>query len=238
MLKPALLAAAMFSVALIGEYPQATRAVGATFTQAPAGAGRADFKVETPSREARHIADWVVHSRDHEDLPFIVVDKLDARAYVFDSSGALVDASPVLLGTGVGDYFEPGVIDMKMSETRPSQRITPAGRFRAEEWQKPNGEWILWLDYRSLIALHKLRPSQLTLKQRRGERLASGKAEDARASFGCVNVPPAFYDRAITPHFNAKGGIVYVLPDSTPLRAFFDSYDVPVSGAHPGRQAG
>ena len=215
--KAAAVAAMAVAIALFGEYPTPSRAVG-SYVQP--NAARADFRGVTHSAEARHIADWALHAGDHEGLPFIVVDKAHAKTYVFDARGALIDWTPALLGMGIGDTFEPGVTEMNMYQTKPHQRITPAGRFRAEEWQKPNGEWILWLDYSTQIALHKLRPSQLALSQERESRLYSDDPSDNRVTFGCINVPPAFYDRVITPTFNETGGIVYVLPDSAPLEAW------------------
>lgn len=226
----ALRATALAGIAAVivgfGEYPNVTEAVGTNFTH-PAETRplrKADFRGVAPSQDARRIADWTLSTGDHEGLPFIVVDKRRARTYVFDERGALIEWTPALIGMGIGDQFESGVVEMNMYETKPSQRITPAGRFRAEEWQKPNGEWILWLDYPTQIAIHKLRKSQLALSQDREARLYSDDPRDSRVTFGCVNVPPAFYDRVITPTFNGRGGIVYVLPDERPIETFFELY--------------
>lgn len=220
-LKTAALAAMGAVIIGFGEYPGSTAAVG---IESVRPTRLADFRGVSASRDAHRIADWALTGGDHEGLPFIVVDKRQARAYVFDEKGALIEWTPALLGMGIGDAFEPGVIEMNMYETKPHQRITPSGRFRAEEWQKPNGEWILWLDYPTQIAIHKLRRSQLALSQEREARLYSGDPEDSRVTFGCVNVPPEFYDRVITPTFNGRGGIVYVLPDGRSIDKFFELY--------------
>ena len=217
-LKVTAVAAAAIAIAVMGEYPRLSSAVGVHATEA---AVRADFRSVAASMDAQRVADWAVHAADHEGLPFIVVDKRHAKTYVFDRTGALIDWTPALLGMGLGDDFEPGVVEMNMYETQPHQRITPAGRFKAEEWQKPNGEWILWLDYSTQIALHKLRRSQLGLSQEREARLYSSAPQDNRVTYGCVNVPPEFYDRVITPTFNKAGGVVYVLPESAPVEVLF-----------------
>ena len=224
-LRVAALASVAATIIGFGEYPSTTaaRSTPSTFSAMPV-LKRADFRGAAPSEEARRVADWALTAGDHEGLPYIVVDKRKARTYVFDAQGALIEWTPALLGMGVGDTFEPGVVDMNMYETKPSQRITPAGRYRAEEWQKPNGEWILWLDYPTQIAIHKLRKSQLALSQEREARLYSNDPADSRVTFGCVNVPPEFYDRVITPTFNGSGGIVYVLPDSKPVESLFELY--------------
>jgi len=197
---------------------------------------RADLRGESVSAAVRHIADWAVHSGDHQKLPFIVVDKVNARAVAFDASGHLIGATPVLLGMGVGDAFAPGVVNMDMYATRPSQRITPAGRFFADEDLNSSGERVLWVDYDSGIALHEL--SAKRTKQRRHERMRSSDPEQHRITYGCINVPPAFYDLVVRPHFRKKGGIVYVLPDSTPLKTVFKSYDVDAPAAYARVQTG
>jgi hypothetical protein len=196
---------------------------------------RADFRGEASSADVQHIADWAVHSGDNKGLPFIVVDKVGAKALAFDSTGKLIQSTPVLLGIGVGDKFPPGVVNMDMYQTQPWQRITPAGRFFAEEDRNLKGERVLWVDYDAGIAIHKL--SKKRTKERRHERMASNDPAQHRITYGCINVPPAFYDRVVRPQFGPKGGMVYVLPDSTPLKAFFKSYDVAGQAAAAAPQA-
>jgi hypothetical protein len=67
--------------------------------------------------------------------------------------------------------------------------------------------------------------------------LSSDPAEH-RITYGCINVPPAFYDQVVHPHFRARGGVVYVLPDTAPLKAVFKSYDVGERDASLAQQAG
>jgi hypothetical protein len=185
---------------------------------------RAQLQGAALSEDVQHIADWAVHSGDNKGMPFIIVDKVHARAAAFDRTGKLLRSTPILIGMGVGDVFEPGVLQMDMYETKPSQRITPAGRYVAEEDINLAGERVLWIDYDAGIALHKM-PVKKT-SQRRYERMRSSNPADRRITYGCINVPPAFYDQVVRPNFRAKGGIVYVLPDSAPAQAVFKSYDV------------
>jgi hypothetical protein len=193
-------------------------------TAEAAAVKRVDFRGEILSPEARHVAEWAVHSGDHKDYPFIIVDKVNAKAAAFDRDGKLVQVTPVLIGIGVGDRFAPGVAEMDMYETKPWQRVTPAGRFFAEEDLNDKGEKVLWVDYDSGIAIHKL-PKKHT-KDRRHERIVSPEPAKHRITYGCINVPPSFYERVVRPYFGSKGGVVYVLPDSTPLEQVFNSYDV------------
>lgn len=185
---------------------------------------RADFGGEVVSPEVRHVADWAVHSGDHQNQAFIIVDKVNAKAVVFDAEGRLVRTTPILIGMGRGDIFPAGMGDVDMYTFKPSERITPAGRYVAEEGLNTANEIVLWVDYDNGIALHKM-PTRKT-KQRRHERMFSPDPAQHRITYGCINVPPAFYDDVVRPHFRSRGGIVYVLPDSTPVQSVFRSYDV------------
>jgi hypothetical protein len=197
---------------------------------------RAEFRGQEASAEVHHVADWAVHSADNKGHPFIVVDKVNAKLFAFDRYGVLIDQAPVLLGMGVGDKFAPGVLKMDMYKTKPWQRITPAGRYFAEQDRNIQGEIVLWVDYDAGIAIHKL-PSKVT-KQRRHERIVSPDPAEHRITYGCINVPPAFYDRVVRPYFGPKGGYVYVLPDTTPLNAVFKTDDVKPRQLARNQQAG
>jgi hypothetical protein len=195
---------------------------GASVSSTPAK--RADLRTASLSRDLQHIAQWAVHSGDHKRLPFIVVDKINAVAAAFDASGRLIRTTPVLIGMGVGDTYAPGVANMDMYQTQPWQRITPAGRYFAEEDRNLDGERVLWVDYDSGIAMHKM-PAKRT-KQHRQERMVSPDPAEHRITYGCINVPAAFYDQVVHPNFRRKGGIVYVLPDSRSVKSVFNSYDI------------
>ena len=63
-------------------------------------------------------------------------------------------------------------------------------------------------------------------KERRLQRLATPTSADNRISWGCINVPARFFDAVISPAFAGTKGIVYVLPETRPVRSAFGSYDV------------
>jgi hypothetical protein len=186
---------------------------------------RADFRSVSPGDDARYIADWVVQSRDHEGMPFMIIDKRAAQLFVFDRRGLLVAASPVLIGAAVGDVFEAGVEDMDMFETRPWQRITPAGRFRADLSRTPSGQWQVWVDYDTGIALHRIAP--MSSAQRRFERIASADPLHRRITYGCINVPGRFFDDVVYPLMRGTDAMVYVLPETQPARRLFAAHTLP-----------
>jgi hypothetical protein len=187
---------------------------------APTAAMRADFGPQQPSREIRKLADWALRTGDHNALPFTLVDKVNAQLYAFDASGRLLGVTPVLIGMGIGDSFARGVRQMDMYQTKPWQRVTPAGRFEAEVFEKGHGTSTIWVDYDSGIALHKMLTRSSA--ERRAERMASARPADHRITYGCINVPATFYDTVLYPNFKPRNGIVYVLPENNALETMFD----------------
>jgi hypothetical protein len=178
-----------------------------------------DFSGVRASLPARQLAQWVLDSGDHEGHGFAIVDKKNARVFVFAPSGALQGASPVLLGAARGDDSVPGIGDRPITQVRPHERTTPAGRFLAEPGFNAHGEDILWVDYDAAVSMHRLRT--VNAGERRAQRLASPRTDDNRISYGCINVPPAFYDEVLRPLFSTGNGVVYILPDIKPLRQVF-----------------
>jgi hypothetical protein len=68
--------------------------------------------------------------------------------------------------------------------------------------------------------MHRLRANDP--RERRRERLATPTAADNRISYGCINIPAAFYDAHVKPMFaHARRAIVYVLPESRALHDVF-----------------
>lgn len=186
---------------------------------------RANFAAETPSADARHVADWAVDSGDNGGLNFVIVDKVAARVFVFDPRGNLRGAASALLGLAKGDDSVPGIGTKKLSAISAAERTTPAGRFVASLDRDLHGQEVLWIDYDAAISMHRVITSNP--KERRLQRLDSLLALEHRISYGCVNVPAKFYDQVVLPTFKGTQGIVYVLPDTRPVSEIFaSSYDV------------
>jgi hypothetical protein len=185
---------------------------------------RANFERERASHEARHVADWVVDSGDNRSMPFAIVDKTDAKVFVFDAHGRLRGAAPALLGLARGDDAAPGIGDRALSSIRPGERTTPAGRFVAALGRNLRGKEILWVDYDGAISMHPVVSAKP--EERRLQRLATPTPLDNRISYGCINVPAKFFEQVVRPAFTGTNGIVYVLPETRSAREVFASYDV------------
>lgn len=195
-------------------------------TSEPAAAAVApmDFGPHRPSPEVEHVARWVRHAGDNARLPFLIVDKANATVFVFEADGRLRGADPALLGMGTGDRLVDGTVGQALSALRTQDRITPAGRYLASVGRDLKGQDILWIDYASALALHRVVPG--TPLERRAERLQSATPDDNRISYGCINVRVPFFENVIGPAFARTGGVVYILPEHGTARELFGSYDV------------
>ena len=173
------------------------------------------------SSQARELHAWVLGARDNEGAPFAVIDKRLAQLWLFDARGRRVGSTPVLLGAARGDASVPGIGERPMQQILPHERTTPAGRFITEPGHNAQGEDILWVDYNAAVSMHRVRATNPV--EQRLQRLASRTPVDNRISYGCINVPAAFYDRHLRPRFTQARGVVYLLPETLPLKALFHS---------------
>jgi hypothetical protein len=51
--------------------------------------------------------------------------------------------------------------------------------------------------------------------------MASASPEDNRISLGCVVVPVAFYENTVSPLLGKSRSVVYILPETRPVREMF-----------------
>ncbi len=176
-------------------------------------------QVAQPSAEAASMQHWIVRTGDHRARPFVIVDKREARLWIYDARGQLVESTAVLLGSARGDASVPGIGQRPLGQIRADERTTPAGRFWLEPGRNLAGEDILWLDYGAAVSLHRVRPGGP--QDRRLPRLMTRSAADNRISYGCINVPIAVYNRSLHAAFSSGGGYAYVLPEVQSLRQAF-----------------
>ena len=173
----------------------------------------------TDLSDAERVAQWAASSGDAGHRPFVIVDKAQARVMAFEASGHLRSSTPALLGFSRGDDSVQGIGERKMADIRPQERITPAGRFVAKLGVNLDGEDIVWIDYDAAVSMHRVRAT--VPSEKRLQRLASESIDDNRISYGCINLPVAFYDTVIRPMVLAAPVVVYVLPETRPLREVF-----------------
>jgi hypothetical protein len=183
----------------------------------------ADFRGETASDNVHRFADWVADSRDNGRHWFVVLDKPQAKVFLFDSNARLDAAAPAVLGETIGDDSTPGVGDKPLSALKPEDLTTPAGRFVAELGETSSRhEDVVWVSYDMALSMHRIIKVPERLKA-----IATPDPSDNRLSHGCINLPDSFYEQHLRPAQDRTGLIVYILPETRPLqRTFASFYDV------------
>ncbi|MDQ0572752.1 hypothetical protein QFZ42_004586 [Variovorax paradoxus] len=173
------------------------------------------------SRDTETVAGWVRATGDNQGTPFAIVDKKAATVHIFDADGKRRASSPILLGLAKGDHSVPGIGERQMADIRDDERTTPAGRFVSEPGRNLSGEDIVWVDYDAAVSMHRVRATNKA--ERRLERLATPTPADNRISYGCINVPAAFYDAHVKPSFGTAKAVIYVLPETRPASTLFET---------------
>lgn len=171
-----------------------------------------------PSPEARRVIAWVSLSGDNDKMPFLVIDKVAAEVFAFDSGAQLIAASPALVGMTAGDETTPATGDRELSSIPRKERTTPAGRFIAKFGPAAGHKTVLWVDFPTAISLHSVIAVR---NQHRFERLKSPSPHDNRITYGCINVPSDFYAKIVKPMFENGAGVVYILPEIKRLDEVF-----------------
>jgi hypothetical protein len=173
------------------------------------------------SADARYVEHWIHERGDDHGHPFVIVDKKAARIYVFGAGGSLVGMSSTILGQSRGDIPVPGAGQKNPSSLLPDERKTPAGRFESQPGRNLHGEPVVWVDYDTGIAIHRVRPG--ISQTQRTTSLASEDPNNKRLSLGCVVVPESFFLDVVLPTLGHVHGTVYVLPEDEPVQAMFNA---------------
>jgi hypothetical protein len=145
---------------------------------------------ERASGDAQYAAAWVLVGADNQSLPFAVVDKRDARIYVFEAGGRLLGASAVLLGAAPGDFAVGDMTGRAPASLTPAERTTPAGRFASEPGR--NDRCCL---AQTAVAVRRGSmtisdpPSRLRPRRNGGRRLASPSPDDNRIPRAASSCP-------------------------------------------------
>jgi len=181
------------------------------------------FLGEPASSDVQQIVDWVIETNDNHGLPFVIIDKKRAEVFIFDNHAKILGATAALLGLAKGDDSSPGIGDRKLSDIRPEDRTTPAGRFVAALGPSLDKQSVLWVDYNTALALHRV--PAVNTNEGRLQRLATASPRDKRITFGCINVPARFYDSVVYPTFTSTDGVVYILPEIKSVGEVFFSTD-------------
>jgi hypothetical protein len=88
---------------------------------------------------------------------------------------------------------------------------------------------MLWVDFPDAISLHPV--MSVNAGENRFRRIASADPDQHRISYGCINVPAAFYDGVVLPALGGGSAVVYILPDTKSVREVFPAYAAAVGDA-------
>ncbi len=226
--KGLLLGAALLAVVLPPTSLSARRPAPSQYAASAQAPRHADFGDALPTEDVRHLANWTMFVGDHQNRPFVILDKKDARVWVFERGGRLKAQSPALLGFAVGDDNAPGIGSKAIADVLPEERTTPAGRYVAEIGMNTRNEDVVWVDYEAAVSMHRVLTTNPA--ERRLERLATPTSQDNRVSYGCINLPIAFYEEVLAPTVRKEGAIIYVLPETRSAQQVFGSFDVGAAG--------
>jgi hypothetical protein len=171
------------------------------------------------SHDARTALAHVLAHGDNAGAPFVIIDKRRARLWVFDARGMPKGSTPVLLGYARGDDTVPGIGEKPLSKVRPGERTTPAGRFVGEHGRNLKGDDIIWVDYDAAVSMHRLK--DVHRSDRREQRVRSRSIADNRISYGCINIPKAFYEQVLLGVVGRAQPVVYLLPETRPVASIF-----------------
>lgn len=202
--------------------PVAALAVETANDAAPAPAARPAQPAQALPDTVAPMAEWVMASGDNGGLPFVIVDKIAARVFVFRADGQLLGKAPALIGYARADDLTPGDANREMSAIPLNERTTPAGRFVASFGSASGKERVLWVDYATAIALHPVVTANP--REKRLQRLKSRTPRDNHITHGCINVADAFYQKVVRPTFTGTSGIVYILPEKETVEAAFPTF--------------
>ena len=124
----------------------------------------------------------------------------------------------------------PASASKPLAQVRPGERTTPAGRFVGEHGRNLNGQDIIWVDYDAAVSMHRVK--DVHRSDRREQRLRSRSIADNRISYGCINIPKAFYEQVLLGVVGRAQPVVYLLPETRPVATIFKAR----SGAAPTEQ--
>lgn len=161
------------------------------------------------SQKASDTIHWVVANKDHGGKSFVVADKENGKILVVSPEGKVLDSQNALFGKNKGDSnafgntpsgrFQLQKVDTK-NLTAADRRVF--GDSLLDLADKETGKKVRSSDGR-IIAMHRV----VNLPERKAA-LNSATPNDNFLSHGCINIPTAFYNKAVD---NLDGAMVYVL---------------------------
>jgi hypothetical protein len=167
------------------------------------------------SAEAQKVYEAMAPAAKESGKGFIIGDKPNGKVHAFKADGSLIVSANALTGKDTGDV-------MGKSSLEGGPKITPAGKFTLEVSESAGYGTTFNLvesyDGTGYVAIHAVYLGDP--KEKRAERLAKGKPEESRVTYGCWNLTNSVIKDKLAPNVaDLNGGMMFVIPDNDPKLA-------------------
>ena len=167
------------------------------------------------SAEAQKVYEAMAPAAKESGKGFIIGDKPNGKVHAFKADGSLIVSANALTGKDTGDV-------LGKSSLEGGPKITPAGKFTLEvsesEGYGTTFNLVESYDGTGYVAIHAVYLGDP--KEKRAERLAKGKPEESRVTYGCWNLTNSVIKDKLAPNVaDLNGGMMFVIPDNDPKLA-------------------
>ena len=170
---------------------------------------------ESMSPEAQKVYEAMAPAAKESGKGFIIGDKPNGKMHAFKADGSLIVSANTLTGKDTGDV-------LGKSSLEGGPKVTPAGKFTLQvsqtEGYGTTFDLVETFDGTGWISIHSAYLGNP--KEKRAERLATGKPEESRITYGCWNLDNTVIKDKLAPNIaDLNGGMMFVIPDNDPKLA-------------------
>ena len=167
------------------------------------------------SPEAQKVYEAMAPAAKESGKGFIIGDKPNGKVHAFKADGTLIVSANALTGKDTGDV-------LGKSSLEGGPKVTPAGKFTLRvsqtEGYGTTFDLVETFDGTGWISIHSVYLGNP--QEKRAERLAAGKPEESRVTYGCWNLDNAVIKDKLAPNVaDLNGGMMFVIPDNDPKLA-------------------
>jgi hypothetical protein len=167
---------------------------------------------ERAAPEVQEVAQWAVASQDHAGLPFVVVDKTQARLFAFDPQGQLLGSTAILSSRPQG--------------VPTPVAAAPTGRFVTDTGLSAHADGIVWVNAGIGFSVYGTPAGQDAGFA--PQPWASGDGDNQAVADGTLRVAGDFYREHLS-NLKSQVSVAYVLSQGQPWHEVLGNY-MPADG--------